>query len=121
MALMGWATSSFLFMIGVTVMSMWALSGPAAQGMMTHRVSASEQGELQGAISSLRGVAMLIGPGLFSFVFAWCISPHHAWTLPGTPWYLAAAMLFVAMLLAFQVEQPETAPAGLSSPAVEES
>src|SRR5678815_3843509 len=45
MALMGWATSSFLFMVGVTVMSMWALSGPAAQGMMTHRVSASEQGE----------------------------------------------------------------------------
>ena len=32
MALMGWATSSFLFMIGVTVMSMWALSGPGGAG-----------------------------------------------------------------------------------------
>jgi DHA1 family tetracycline resistance protein-like MFS transporter len=111
MFLMGWATGSFLFMVGVTVMSLWALAGPAAQGMMTHRVSASEQGELQGAISCLRGISMLIGPGLFSFVFAWFISPHRGWQLPGAPWYLAAAMLFVAMLLAFTVEQPEMAAA----------
>lgn len=109
MALMGWATSSFLFMIGVTVMSMWALSGPAAQGMMTHRVSASEQGELQGAISSMRAIAMLIGPGLFSFTFAWFINSKHGWMLPGAPWYLAALMLFLAMALAFTVEQPEMA------------
>jgi DHA1 family tetracycline resistance protein-like MFS transporter len=107
MALMGAATGSVLFMIGVTVMSLWAIAGPAAQGMMTHRVSASEQGELQGAISSLRGISMLIGPGLFSFVFAWFINPGRGWTLPGAPWYLAAAMLFVTMVLAFTVEQPQ--------------
>jgi DHA1 family tetracycline resistance protein-like MFS transporter len=107
MVLMGWATSGFLFMIGVFVMSMWALSGPAAQGMMTHRVSPSEQGELQGAISSMRAIAMLIGPGLFSFTFAWFINVQHGWVMPGAPWYLAAAMLFGAMALAFTVEQPE--------------
>ncbi len=107
MVLMGWATTGFLFMIGVVVMSMWSLSGPAAQGMMTHRVSASEQGELQGAISSMRAIAMLIGPGLFSFTFAWFINAQHGWVMPGAPWYLAAVMLLVAMALAFTVEQPE--------------
>jgi DHA1 family tetracycline resistance protein-like MFS transporter len=107
MVLMGWATTGFLFMIGVVVMSMWSLSGPAAQGMMTHRVSASEQGELQGAISSMRAIAMLIGPGLFSFTFAWFINEQHGRVMPGAPWYLAAVMLFVAMALAFTVEQPE--------------
>ena len=116
MALMGVATGSVLFMVGVTVMSMWAIAGPAAQGMMTHRVSAAEQGELQGAISSLRGIAMLIGPGLFSFVFAWFINPRHGWALPGAPWYLAAALLFIAMLLAFMVEQPEMKAIPASQP-----
>jgi MFS transporter, DHA1 family, tetracycline resistance protein len=87
MALMGWAATGFLFMIGVVVMSMWSLSGPAAQGMMTHRVSESEQGELQGAIT------MLIGPGLFSFTFAWFINAQHGWVLPGAPWHLASALL----------------------------
>ncbi len=107
MVLMGWAGNAFLFMVGVTVMSLWALAGPAAQGMMTHRVSASEQGELQGAISSLRAIAMLIGPGLFSFTFAWFINARHGWVLPGAPWYLAAAMLFLAVALTFTVEQPQ--------------
>ena len=107
MAVMGWASSSFLFMVGVTLMSLWALAGPAAQGMMTHRVSASEQGELQGAISSLRAIAMLIGPGLFSFTFAWFINAKHGWVLPGAPWYLAAALLFVAVAMARTVQQPE--------------
>jgi DHA1 family tetracycline resistance protein-like MFS transporter len=119
MALMGWAASGFVFMIGVIVMSMWSLSGPAAQGMMTHRVGHSEQGELQGAISSMRAIAMLIGPGLFSFTFAWFINAKHGWVLPGAPWYLAAAMLFVAMAMAFAVEQPEMTEVQVSDSATE--
>ncbi|MGH7937109.1 MAG: MFS transporter, partial [Chthoniobacterales bacterium] len=111
MLVMGWAASGFLFMVGVTVMNLWSLSGPATQGMMTHRVGPSEQGELQGAISSLRAIAMLLGPGLFSFTFAWFISAQKGWVLPGGPWYLAAAMLFVAMALTFTVEQPVMAAA----------
>jgi DHA1 family tetracycline resistance protein-like MFS transporter len=118
---MGWATTGFLFMIGVVVMSLWALSGPAAQGMMTHRVGESEQGELQGAISSMRAIAMLIGPGLFSFTFAWFINAKHGWVLPGAPWYLAAAFLFVAMAMAFTVKQPEMSAAGaVLAPAAED-
>ena len=59
------------------------------------------------AVSSMRAIAMAIGPGLFSFTFAWFINGQHRWVLPVAPWYLAAAMLFVAMALAFTVEQPE--------------
>lgn len=121
MALMGWAQSAFIFMVGVTLMSLWSLAGPAAQGMMTHRVSASEQGELQGALSSLRAIAMLIGPGLFSFTFAWFINVQHGWTLPGAPWYLAAVMLFAAMALAFTVAQPEMTATSIASSPVEDS
>jgi DHA1 family tetracycline resistance protein-like MFS transporter len=55
---------------------------------------------------------MLIGPGLFSFTFAWFINAKHRWVLPGAPWYLAATMLFVAMAMAFTVEQPEMSAAG---------
>jgi DHA1 family tetracycline resistance protein-like MFS transporter len=121
MVLIGWATGSVVFVTGVTVMSFWALAGPAAQGMMTHRVGASEQGELQGAISSLRAISMLIGPGLFSFTFAWFINARHGWVLPGAPWYLAAALLFIAMAIAFTVEQPEMKTAAAPGPAFEGS
>jgi MFS family permease len=75
--------------------------------MMTHRVSEREQGELQGAIQSLRSIAFVIGPFLFSGIFGWFINPKHAFHVPGAPYYLAAALLFTAMLLATRVEQPQ--------------
>ena len=71
-------------------MMLWTISGPAAQGMMTRRVSESEQGELQGAIGSLASLAWIIGPGLFTFTFAYFIDPERGWNIPGAPWYSAA-------------------------------
>jgi DHA1 family tetracycline resistance protein-like MFS transporter len=106
MVIAGLARSGGLYLASIPVISMWNISFPAAQGMMTHRVSEREQGELQGAIQSLRSIAFVIGPFLFSGIFAWFIDPKHSLYLPGAPYYLAAALLFTAMLLATRVEQP---------------
>lgn len=107
MVIAGLARTGGLYMASIPVISMWNISFPAAQGMMTHRVSEREQGELQGAIQSLRSIAFVIGPFLFSGIFAWFINPKHSLYLPGAPYYLAAALLFTAMLLATRVEQPQ--------------
>src|SRR5947199_3546394 len=107
MVIAGLARTGAGYMASIPVISMWNISFPAAQGMMTHRVSEREQGELQGAIQSLRSIAFVIGPFLFSGIFAWFINPKHLFHVPGAPYYLAAALLFVAMLLATRVEQPE--------------
>ena len=72
--------------------------------LMTHRVSVSEQGELQGALGSMRSIAMLIGPGLFSAMFAYSIDlKAHAWQVPGAAWYLAALLLAITVALAVNV------------------
>ena len=63
MVVAGLARTGWGYFVSIPVMMLWTISGPAAQGMMTRRVSESEQGELQGAISSLRSVAVIIGPG----------------------------------------------------------
>ena len=64
---------------------------PYAQDMMSRRVSPSEQGQLQGANSSSRSIAGLIGPAIFTATFAWLIH----W-LPGAPFLLAALLLVAA-------------------------
>ncbi len=107
MVIAGLARTGGLYIASIPVISMWNISFPAAQGMMTHRVSEREQGELQGAIQSLRSIAFVIGPFLFSGIFGWFINPKHSFYVPGAPYYLAAALLFTAMLLATRVEQPE--------------
>ena len=109
MVIAGLANNDVIYLISIPVISLWNISFPAAQGMMTHRVSEREQGELQGAIQSLRSIAFVIGPYLFSGTFAWFVNPKHALHLPGAPYYLAAALLFGAMILATRVEQPQFA------------
>jgi DHA1 family tetracycline resistance protein-like MFS transporter len=74
---------------------------------MTHHVSEREQGELQGAISSLRSIAFVIGPFLFSWTFAWFIDPKHSFHVPAAGYYLAAGLLFTAMLMATGIKQPD--------------
>ena len=83
---------------------------PAAQSMMTHRVSEREQGVLQGALQSMRSITFIIGPWLFLRIFGWFIDPKSPIHLPGAPYFLAGALLFTAMLMATRVEQPDIRP-----------
>jgi DHA1 family tetracycline resistance protein-like MFS transporter len=78
--------------------------------MMTHRVSEREQGELQGALQSMRSITFIIGPWLFLRIFGWFIDAKNPIHLPGAPYFLAGALLFTAMLMATRVEQPEIRP-----------
>ncbi|MDB6061934.1 MAG: Tetracycline-efflux transporter [Verrucomicrobiaceae bacterium] len=105
----GLAPTGTLFLWGILFTTLWGLAGPAAQGLMSRRVGASEQGRLQGANSSLTGIAQLIGPLLFTYTFAKFINPDAAWHLPGAPFLLAALLLFAAMLNALYAARNATA------------
>ena len=59
-AIYGLAATGAIFWSALPVNALWGLSGPPMQGMMTRHVGSSEQGQLQGALSSLRGIAFMI-------------------------------------------------------------
>jgi DHA1 family tetracycline resistance protein-like MFS transporter len=101
-AIYGLAETGAAFWLGVPVMALWGLSGAATQGLMTRRVQPSEQGRLQGANSSLRGIAGLFGPGLFTLTFAHFIGAKREWHLPGAPFLLAAVLLVLAIIVAWR-------------------
>lgn len=101
----GIAPTGWAFICGIPLLSLWGLTGPAVQSLMTQRVSASEQGRLQGANSSLTGVAQMIGPGLFTYTFALFIGPKQPIHLPGAPFLLAGALLVLAIGLAIRSAQ----------------
>ena len=92
-----------LLSLGVPLQSLWGLSSVAAQGLMTRRVDASSQGQLQGATASLRGIGGMIGPGLFTLTFAHFIGADAARHLPGAPFFLAAGLLVASMAIAARV------------------
>jgi len=102
-AIFALAATGAWFWSGIPVLAFMGLVGPSTQGLMSRHVAAEEQGRLQGANSSLMGIAGLIGPGLFSYTFAGFIGPHATWHLPGAAFLLAASLLVAAFGLAWRV------------------
>lgn len=83
-------------------MSLWSLTGPALHTVMTRNVSSSEQGQLQGVVNSVRSVAALIGPTLFTFIFAAAIAKGVGWHFPGAPFLAASLLLLASQALALK-------------------
>jgi DHA1 family tetracycline resistance protein-like MFS transporter len=97
------APSTAIFVIGIPLLSLWGLSSPPMQSLMSRRVRASEQGQLQGALMSLFGVAGMIAPLVFTQVFAVAILPRWGLHLPGAPYWLAAALMAGSFTIAWSV------------------
>lgn len=105
-AVYGLAPTGTLFLLGIPIMAIWGFYGPAAQGLMTRRVGASEQGQLQGALNSVRGVTGMLGPGLFTQTFAFAIHPKATWHVPGAAFLLASLLVVVAIPVAWRATRP---------------
>jgi MFS transporter, DHA1 family, tetracycline resistance protein len=111
-AVFGLAASGVVFWAGIPLLALWGFASPAALGLMSHLVGPSEQGQLQGANSSIMGIANLLGPGLFAQTFAVSIG-GGAWHWPGAVFLLAALILALAMIVARRITaRPSPASSG---------
>lgn len=95
--LAGIADTSFWFWWSVPFLALWGLANAVIQGMMSQRVGPKEQGELQGAIGSLRGITELIGPFIFTLSFAYFIDKNHSLYFPGAPFAINVALMLAAL------------------------
>jgi MFS transporter, DHA1 family, tetracycline resistance protein len=98
-AIMGLAPTGPAFWLGIPVMAVWGMVNPSSQALMSQRIDGQHQGQLQGANSSLMGVANLIGPSLFTLTFAFAIGAAKDWGVPGAPYLLASALLALAIVV----------------------
>jgi DHA1 family tetracycline resistance protein-like MFS transporter len=105
-AIFGLARTGVIFCVGIPVMALWGLAGPATLGLMSKHVGPSEQGQLQGANNSIDGIANMIGPGVFAFTFAYAIGAGRSLDAPGAPFLLAALLLVAAAALAWIATRP---------------
>lgn len=77
------------------------LTAPALQGIMSRTVPADAQGQLQGAIGSINGVAMIFGPVLMTQTFAKFSEEGGAIYFPGAPFVLASGLTALALIPLF--------------------
>ncbi|MBN8697626.1 MAG: TCR/Tet family MFS transporter [Bacteroidetes bacterium] len=93
----GWMMMSFLipYCLG-------GIAGPALQGVISNEVPANEQGELQGALTSLMSLTAIVGPLIMNNLFSFCTKPGTAFYFPGAPFALGALLLLIGTLLAIR-------------------
>jgi DHA1 family tetracycline resistance protein-like MFS transporter len=102
-AAFGWAPTGMLFCFGIPILSLWGLAGSPIQSLMSQRVRPTEQGQLQGANGSIRAIAELAAPFIFTGIYAYFIAPERTQPLPGSPFYLASLFVFINLILAYWV------------------
>ena len=74
------------------------ISGPALQGIISNQVPDNEQGELQGALTSLVSLTSIIGPLIMNNLFAAFTGKNAPFIFPGMP-FIAGAMLIVGSII----------------------
>jgi MFS transporter, DHA1 family, tetracycline resistance protein len=99
-AIFGLAPTGWAFAVGVPVMTLSGVSGPAIQSLMTRQVSHRDQGRLQGANTSLQSVAGIIAPLLFGWAYSVAVAPGHGIEMSGAPFLLASVILLFGVGLA---------------------
>lgn len=98
--LYAFATQSWM-MFAITIpYCLGAIAGPALQGIISTQVPANEQGELQGALTSLMSVTSIIGPLVMTNIFYFFTRADAPVYLPGAPMLLGAVLTVISALLA---------------------
>ena len=96
----GAAPTGPLFWLGIPVMALWGVADAATQALMTQLVAPDQQGQLQGATTSVQSMSQLLGPFLFTLIFAYFIGAQAPLKLPGAPFLLASVLLVLALVIA---------------------
>lgn len=95
-ATQGWMM--FLFLIPYCL---GGIAGPALQAVVSSQVPATEQGEIQGTLTSLMSASSIIGPPLMSSVFYFFTHKEAPFQFPGAPFVLGGVLMFISTIIAY--------------------
>jgi len=74
-------------------------------------VPPNEQGELQGALTSIMSLTTIIGPPLMTNLFAYFTGKQAPVYFPGAPFLLGALLMLVSTIMSYRVLRAEKAAA----------
>ena len=107
MFLFSFAESTWMMFAFSAIYCLGGISGPALQGIISTHVPANEQGQLQGALTSLMSATSIVGPPLMTGLFAFFSKDGTSYFFPGAP-FLAGALLFlITTILTYNSLQAE--------------
>jgi DHA1 family tetracycline resistance protein-like MFS transporter len=102
------ATQGWMMFVFLIPYCLGGISGPALQSIITGHVPSNEQGELQGALTSLISATSIVSPVIMTSLFAHFTSKQTSVYFPGAPFVLGAILMVAAGFVAYNVLSKET-------------
>ena len=97
--LFAFATQSWMMFAFLIPYCLGGIAGPSLQATMSGHVPPNEQGELQGALTSLMSVTSIIGPLLMTNLFAYFTSSEAPFHFPGA--HFSGGGIFVSSVMGY--------------------
>ncbi len=97
MADQAWMMYAFTF-----VYALGGVAPPSLQGIISNRVPANEQGELQGLLTALTSLATVISPLIMTNLFYYFTKNPTVTYFPGAPFFAAAILICVSFIFSYK-------------------
>ena len=101
MTLFAFAGTSLMIYLFMIPYCLGGVASPTLQGLMSNQVSEKEQGNLQGALTSMVSITTIIGPAIATFLFYQFTGENALTYLPGAPFLAGGILLAFSTVLAF--------------------
>lgn len=101
LVLFAFASRGWLMLAFLAPYCLGGIAGPALQGTISGQVPANEQGELQGALTSLVSATGVVGPLLMTNLFGYFTKPKAPVYFPGAPFLMGAVLALASGVLAY--------------------
>ena len=98
--LFSFATDGWMMFVFLIPYCLGGIAGPALQSIISGNVPKNEQGELQGALTSLMSATSIVGPLLMTNLFAWFTRPEGDIKFAGAPFFAGAILMLVSAVVA---------------------
>jgi DHA1 family tetracycline resistance protein-like MFS transporter len=113
----GFASHGWMVYAIICLGAFAGIGSPALQSYITRHVPHNEQGAVQGVLMGLTSMANIPGPFVSTHSFSWAVAAGQPAWLAGLPFFEAAALLLIAMLLTVRSFRRDTTAAVAPSPA----
>ena len=106
---LAFVTSGTVALIFTPIAALAGIVTPALQGIMSKAVGDDQQGELQGALTSVSALAMILSPMAMTYTFAVFTAQSAPVYMPGAPFLLSVGLVAVALALFVRAGRPPAA------------
>jgi MFS transporter, DHA1 family, tetracycline resistance protein len=107
LVLFAFATEGWMMFLFLIPYCLGGVCGPALQSILAGHVPPNEQGELQGALTSLMSLTTIFGPLIMNYLFYYFTSPKAPIHFPGISFLIAAVFMLISTFVAWRVLRNE--------------